>query len=44
MDDLESRMLGKHNDELVRDFFPAQTLTRDCISSMGAGRRPFIVA
>ena len=26
-DNIENRMLGKHNDELVRDFFPADTLT-----------------
>ena len=36
VDNLESRMLGKHNDELVRDFFPAQTLTPDLISQHGS--------
>jgi HAD superfamily hydrolase (TIGR01509 family) len=36
VDDLESRMLGKHNDELVRDFFPTHTLTQTLISHHGS--------
>jgi beta-phosphoglucomutase len=35
VDDLETRMLGKHNDELVRDFFPIQSLTEDSIYEHG---------
>jgi beta-phosphoglucomutase len=35
VDNIESRMLGKHNDELVRDFFPAPTLTRELIVEHG---------
>jgi HAD superfamily hydrolase (TIGR01509 family) len=33
--DLQSRMLGKHNDELVRDLFPKETLTEALICEHG---------
>jgi HAD superfamily hydrolase (TIGR01509 family) len=33
--DLQSRMLGKHNDELVRDLFPKELLTESLISEHG---------
>jgi beta-phosphoglucomutase len=33
---IEQRMLGKHNPEIVRDFFPPETLTEDAIFSHGA--------
>ncbi|MGH9632912.1 MAG: HAD family hydrolase, partial [Bryobacteraceae bacterium] len=34
--DLESRMLGRHNDEIVREFFPGGALTGDLVFSHGA--------
>ena len=34
--DLEQRMLGKHNDELVRDFFAGTELTPDLIVHHGS--------
>ena len=33
--DLQSRMLGRHNDELVRDLFPKETLTEALICEHG---------
>jgi beta-phosphoglucomutase len=36
VENLESRMLGKHNDELVRDFFPADALTGELIHQHGS--------
>jgi beta-phosphoglucomutase len=36
VDDIENRMLGKHNDELVRDFFAAQALTREMVIEHGS--------
>ncbi len=33
---IEQRMLGKHNPEIVRDFFPRETLTEETIFSHGA--------
>jgi beta-phosphoglucomutase len=33
---VEQRMLGKHNPDIVRDFFPHETLTEDTIFSHGA--------
>ncbi len=35
VENIQSRMLGKHNDELVRDFFPTQELTRELILEHG---------
>lgn len=35
VDDLADRMLGKHNDELVRDLFPAHLLTDELITGHG---------
>lgn len=35
VENIENRMLGKHNDELIRDFFPTQTLTRELILEHG---------
>jgi beta-phosphoglucomutase family hydrolase len=36
LDDLSSRMLGKHNDEIVRDFFCGRELSDEEIVSHGA--------
>jgi HAD superfamily hydrolase (TIGR01509 family) len=36
IDDIENRMLGKHNDELIRDFFPSDVLTRELIFQHGS--------
>jgi HAD superfamily hydrolase (TIGR01509 family) len=36
--DLGERMLGKHNDELVRDLFAGQELTEDLVSHHGASK------
>ena len=35
-DDLPGRMLGKHNDELVRDLFAPEVLTQDVVFGHGA--------
>ena len=32
--DIEQRMLGKHNDAIVRDFFPSGDLTRNSYEHM----------
>ena len=37
-DNIEQRMLGKHNDEIVRDFFPAGGLTGETIAQHGANK------
>jgi beta-phosphoglucomutase-like phosphatase (HAD superfamily) len=39
--DVGNRMLGKHNDAIVGDFFSNGSLTRDEIVRHGAGKRPF---
>jgi HAD superfamily hydrolase (TIGR01509 family) len=39
--DIEQRMLGKHNDEIVRDFFPSGDLTPELIRTHGARKEQF---